>query len=347
MLLTKLHPYFDLLARTWRGSIPAPAGEPPGGWDNWLQWIFHGKMAGFLHQRVREQEIEAAFPPAVLQGLAHYRYQAVAVSERLEALAGKICEGLESRGFKAVPLKGLWLNRMVYSDPSLRRTTDVDLLVSRKALPVLESMLRQSGYRRSKSRYSPPWQVAFTGQGLTTVEAHLELTPPDENPPPAEEILARARPWGHPNEGLDAVDALLCLAINNAKDNLVVFPGNLCDIDALVRTPAMTGFWKSALERASSWKWRTGLYYNLVFAAQLYETPVPDNVLQVLKPPSWRRAAVSTALGRYRTDVLRVDNLPKGWGALFKTALIEDRGPAGYFLRRRRLLSGSRPLNEE
>ena len=334
MNLARFHPYLQMVSALWGTDAPGLFAEPPGGWEAFERYLERAKMAGFYHAQIVSRRAETNFPESFLESLQRFRFHVAAQSSRLEAAAEDICVTLARSGHKAVPLKGLWLNRKIYQDASLRRTTDADIFVSPRALAPLEEFLFSRGYRRMPPEHKIVWQVVYTGEGLFPVEAHVLLSTPDENPPPSLEILGRAGGWGEPNEGLELPDALIYLAINNTRDNLVLFPGNLRDI-AVIASRLGPQEWQSAKERATRWKWRAGVWLNLSCARDLFGAPVPANCIESLRPSSWRLASAWTALRRYRHTNLEVNNLPRGFGSLYKASVIEDVGPLGYVLRRR------------
>ncbi len=337
MNLAQFHPYLKAVASLWEPSPPERFLEPPGGWKAFARYLERAKMAGFYHSRIVALRAQAMFPDDFLESLQRFRFHVAAQASRLEAAAEEACAAVEKSGHKAVPLKGLWLNRKIYGDASLRRTTDVDIFISPEALPPLEEHLLALGYSRMAPEHKIVWQAVYKGVGLLPVEAHLLLSTPDENPPPSEEMLARAGGWGEPNEGLELSDALIYLAINNTRDNLILFPGNLHDV-AVIAGLLSPEAWESVVERAARWKWRAGVWLNLSCARGLFGAPIPAGILDPLRPSSWRLACAWAALKSYRAADLAVGNLPIGLGSLYKAAVTEDVGPLGYVRRRRAMV---------
>ncbi len=326
-----------MVAALWASDPPVPLPEPPGGWGAFARYLERAKMAGFYHARIVAARAESSFPKDFLSSLQRFRFHVVAQSSRLEEAAAEVCAAVKDSGHKAVPLKGLWLNRRIYKDASLRRTTDADIFVSPETLPSLEKFMFARGYRRMPPEHSAVWQVVFKGEGLFPVEAHFLLSTPDENPPPSPEILGRAGGWGEPNEGLELPDALIYLAINNSRDNLILFPGNLHDI-ATIAGLLSPKEWEAVAERSARWKWGAGVWLNLSCARELFGAPAPEGVLETLRPSSWRLAFAWAALRLYRHTNLEVNNLPRGFGSLYKASVVEDVGPLAYVRRRRAMV---------
>ncbi len=323
-----------MVGALWAPGPAGPFSEPDGGWEAFARYLERAKMAGFYHARIVAAHAESSFPGDFLSSLQRFRFHIAAQSSRLEEAAAEVCAAVKESGHKAVPLNGLWLNRRIYKDASLRRTTDADIFVSPEALPFLEKFMLGRGYRRMPPEHSVVWQAVFRGDGLFPVEAHVLLSTPDENPPPSPEILGRAGGWGGPNEGLELADALIFLSINNSRDNLILFPGNLHDI-ATVAGLLSPKEWEAVAERSARWKWRVGVWLNLSCARELFGAPVPEGVLETLRPSYWRLVPAWTALRRYRHTNLEVNNLPRGFGSLYKASVIEDVGPLAYVRRRR------------
>ncbi len=332
----RLHPYLTMIASMWRQGRPAYSGQPPGGWEAFSRYLERAKMAGFFHAKIIEERAEPTFPASFVQGLERFRFHVMAQSSRLEEATAEVCSAVKSSGHKAVPLKGLWLNRRIYGDASLRRTTDGDILVPPSAIAPLSEFMLSRGYRVMPPEHKVVWQTVYKKEGSFPFEAHVLLSSPDENPPPSGEILERAGAWGEENEGLELADALIYLSVNNARDNLVLFPGNLHDI-AIIAGRLSASEWTGVAERSQRWMWRAGVWLNLACANDLFGSPVPASVMKELKPASWRTHCAWAALRWYRGADMEVNNLPRGMGSLYKASVIEDVSPIGYVMRRRAL----------
>jgi len=59
----------------------------------------------------------------------------------------KIKKAAESDGIAIIPMKGIILTQLLYDNPSLRMTSDIDILARKESLPKLESALNNLGYR--------------------------------------------------------------------------------------------------------------------------------------------------------------------------------------------------------
>jgi hypothetical protein len=338
--LERYHPYFLWVKQAWSGEVGFAPAEPPGGWESFHEWLFRGKLVGFFHQKICDRGIEDRYPAPFVSELKKDRYHIYANAKLLEELAAEVCGVVAAQGLKAIPMRGIWLNRNLYKEAGLRRTTDVDLFVPPEAIPLIEAHLAPKGYHRAQPEYAPIWQEVFKKEGSPTVEAHLLLNPPDQNPPPSAEILSRARNWGESDEGLEPSDAFLELTINNAKDALLMFPGNLYDLDALARKFAQGSFWSATIERARQWRWCTALKLTLEWTRELYGTPVPDDVFRSIDPPAWRVRAARVSLAWAGPDAWIDSILPRGLGALLKMAVVEDVTPLGYLQRRKAVTTG-------
>ena len=333
---SRLHPYLGIIASLWRQGRSMPVVEPTGGWEAFARYLERAKMAGFFHAKIVKDQVESVFPVGFIQNLQRFRFHVSAQSSLLEEATAEVCSEIKSSGHKAVPLKGLWLNRKIYGDASLRRTTDGDIFVSPQAVGPLSEYMRSRGYRVMPPEHKIVWQTVYKKEGGFPFEAHILLSSPDENPPPSCEILERAGAWGEKDEGLELADALIYLSINNSRDNLVLFPGNIHDI-AIIAGKLSAKQWDSVVERSNRWNWRAGVWLNLTCASDLFGSPAPAGVMKEIKPASWRVRCAWAALRWYRGTGMEVNNLPKGIGSLYKGSVIEDVSPIAYVLRRRAL----------
>lgn len=99
--------------------------------------------------------------------------QARRLALAFEVTADHVLENLESAGVPALALKGTWLARLLYGDPSLRRSTDIDVLVRPGQLGEAVEAARALGY-------GPP---AGGGPRGRLPDLHLVLRHPAGLPP--------------------------------------------------------------------------------------------------------------------------------------------------------------------
>jgi len=115
-------------------------------WDLLLDRASRHGLDPLLHRRLRE-EGEGRCPAEAME-LLRRRHEAN--RRRNLFLAGELVRvlgALEGAGVRGVPLKGVALAATAYGDLSLRRFTDLDVLVRRRDVPRASEALRLLGYR--------------------------------------------------------------------------------------------------------------------------------------------------------------------------------------------------------
>jgi hypothetical protein len=105
-----------------------------------------------------------------------------------------LCEAAEivrPHGVRLLPLKGIWLQRFVYNDPSERAITDVDVLVDPAGFAVASAALRNAGWRLDSSNVS---EASFVPpQHSLPLDLHRRLYTRGAFRMSAEQVLAHAR----------------------------------------------------------------------------------------------------------------------------------------------------------
>ena len=91
---------------------------------------------------------------------------------------------------------------------------------------------------------------------------------------------------------LNPTDNLLQVALHTAKHSYVRAPGLRLhtDVDRLVRYSPPD--WSKFLELVNSYSIRTPVYFSLLIPRLLLNSPIPDEVIEKLAPPPWKRAII-------------------------------------------------------
>jgi hypothetical protein len=121
---------------------------------------------------------------------------------------------------------------------------------------------------------------------------------PDQEPP-ADELINRAVAVpGTQVRLLAPEDNLLQVALHTAKHSYVRAPGLRLhtDVDRIVRFQPID--WTNFVERVRKLEVQTSVYFSLAIPKALFDTPVPDEVLNQLAPSAWKRRAIYAFLGR-------------------------------------------------
>lgn len=108
------------------------------------------------------------------------------------AVLSQAAELLAPHGILLMPLKGIWLQRLVYPDPALRPITDVDVLVPEARYTETLARLRDAGWSLRGSNVS---ETSYRAPGLPLpLDVHRRLFGRAAFRLPTEGLFARSRP---------------------------------------------------------------------------------------------------------------------------------------------------------
>lgn len=296
-------------------------------------------------------ETGAPRPWAVLEQT--YRLaQLQAMRQRFELL--RLLDALQGAGVEAIVLKGLALREIIYPDPALRPSGDVDLLVRLAAVPIVEAALQGLGYEPDETVLPREWWRPDNIHHLVPyhlperevqVEVHWDLAMPRNRLAiDIDGVWSRAQTTliaGRPVRALDPVDLVVHLGLHFAAVSLLQTGlRHLVDVAEVARHFESRLDWPEVAARAASWKaWRY-VYLVLCLARELLDAPVPAAALQQLRPEGFDDRVV--AFARERLLMAARPGDPELVTKNLTGFLFEDRG-AG---RVRRLWSSFFPPRE-
>jgi hypothetical protein len=141
-------PHIRAIRQETRGK-----GEEWPGWREVVPLAEEHGLAPLLHRNLLTAGLEC--PDRArreLQGLTlRHRHAARAQTVVMEELLA----GFDSAGFSALVLKGGALGHLLYDDPGLRPSGDLDLLVQESDLPKAGKVMEGIGFRTSTPEHSP------------------------------------------------------------------------------------------------------------------------------------------------------------------------------------------------
>jgi hypothetical protein len=195
----------------------------------------------------------------------------------------------------------------LFDDLGARRCGDIDILVPASRQVEARRILEEDGYE------APSWvkpgvrKHAFHGMPMVrqspstifVVELHWTLTDPHfvtiDNEDLWERILA-ASPDTDSLRPLPPEELLLFLTVHMSKHDRGLLR-LLADIHQVVLREGDRIDWAYLVDLAGRWSTRDMAYFGLSFAADLLRTPVPSDVLDQLRPDTWRRQAICSLTG--------------------------------------------------
>ena len=198
----------------------------------------------------------------------------------MENQLGEITAAFKDEGVRVLVLKGPAYGRTVYPDPALRPASDLDLLVRPEEMLRSRAILEGLGYK-CEARLFDAEEILYKDEKFVhrenpgkyrAIELHwkLHFLLGIGQEAETDELFARAaRVESSPItfEALDAVDAVIHTAINNAfgHDNTMRLIW-ICDAALLARKLVVPDDWKLLQKRCIDWRARLAVELSLGLA---------------------------------------------------------------------------------
>ena len=226
---------------------------------------------------------------------------------RLRHELGRLLAEFARAGVDVMPLKGPVLADQLYPTPSLRPSSDLDVLVRALDASAAEHILEALGYtRRPDEEQGADYHTIFTALGVD-VELHRDLGERHASRLEVGAIWSSATPasWhGHSIWCMSLSDQLVYLAFHAAKDGLASLRA-LVDIALFVDRYRDVLPWTALVARLRDAHLAPVVYVALSETRALLGAPVPDEFLDAIRPrhAGW---ALAERLFRWRGGVLHV-----------------------------------------
>ncbi|RJP80452.1 MAG: hypothetical protein C4522_07590 [Desulfobacteraceae bacterium] len=246
-------------------------------WDSLVRQSKEHLVAPFLYKHLQGIKEQVDIPGEVMQKLYSVYINCAARNVKMECELQNALQGLVKSNTPFILLKGAHLNGIVYSDPGLRSMEDVDILFRKEDLKRGQECLLKAGYLNADERLvvDVHWYL----------EQYLDL---DMN-----RIWDMARPVviaGVHALVLSPEHLIVHLCMHLSFHHQFRFAGlrTFCDIrETIKRYPS--GFnWKEVIDYSEECSIRNGVYLTLFLAKTLTGAMVPEDVLENLKPVSFR-----------------------------------------------------------
>lgn len=295
------------------------AGLDPAGWTGLLSAARAERLLGTLAHRLDTR----AVPPPVARILADARDAAGQECRAALWEAEMARRALAPLGVPMVLLKGTAFGAAGLDAGQGRSIGDLDILVPREALDVVEQALRQAGWEAVKEdgyddAYYRRWMHELPPlihrERDRMIDVHHTILPPTARPTPdAAALLVDAVLLDNGLSILSPTDMIVHAAAHLFADgDLAGGLRNLWDIDRLLRefvgnSDHQPDFWAALDARARLHQLAGPVRRAVRLVHQLYATPVPPDWRRrdALDPLFRRRLLVRDGWGRQRRSVTR------------------------------------------
>jgi hypothetical protein len=147
-----MHPEHELLLSCVRAAFPNDRTDPPPALPETVDWnrfigLCEWHNVAPLAYRALPSAFPGAIPAAVLTRLRSLCHNNTARSLFLASELARILRAFESSGIPAYPFKGPALSVMLYGDPALRQSKDLDILIPKETLHRAIKVLDAQGYK--------------------------------------------------------------------------------------------------------------------------------------------------------------------------------------------------------
>lgn len=266
-------------------------------------------MKGFVHLAKKVQ-----------QDCYEIYWQNVAFWVKRERQLKQILEQFEEESIEVIPLKGAALLEQVYKKIGLRTMGDIDILVRDKDFLRSAEILLAYGMK-PKWRYESgdlfeftqlpckfwPGELSFLNDEGLHVDLHQDLVTYHWFKTAYPMNISRV--WDRSSHiistesqdscethlfwrnRLSSNDMLAHLCIHLASHGLKSMK-NFFDIDLFIRTSPEGWDWDSFVNSAKQWQILSCAYHVFIFCKVFFDTPIPQNVLEQLKPSRFDRFLV-------------------------------------------------------
>jgi hypothetical protein len=199
-----------------------------------------------------------------------------------------LLDAFASQGIAVVPLKGPVLAELLYPDPVLRPSSDLDLLVRKQDVANAARVLAREGYTLDAYLERLPnhilmgfnWELIFHHERLADVDLHWQTGPTDHPFCIDTENLWRSlgphQFAGREIQSLSPEALLLFLCVHGTKDMWSRLQW-LGDVARLLRAPLD---WPGILDLSQEAKCIRPLLLGLLLAHELLEATVPEGLLE-------------------------------------------------------------------
>jgi len=307
-------------------------------WDLLIRQARYARLLGRLAVLLEERDLLECLPQKVRDHLTAARVVARKNETTMRWEVDRVGKMLAPTGVPVILLKGGAYVMAELPPARGRLYSDLDILVPKSQLSLVEQTLLEQGWEPQKlhpydQRYYRQWMHELPPlihrQRRTSLDVHHTILPETGRlHPDPEKLFQAARPLaGEWPKVLAPTDMILHSAAHLFQDGeLAGGLRDLTDLDDLLRHfGPQEGFWDQLVPRARELDLARPLFYALRYSQRCLESPVPDSVVDALRPtrPSWPVRFLMDALV---TRAMRPGHPDKTcWGSVLSTWLLYVR----------------------
>jgi hypothetical protein len=248
-----------------------------------------------------------AVPAEWLARARKRRHVTLTTNARLGEALLSILGSMDAAGIPAMPVKGLVIAEGLYGSLAARPCADLDVLVRPADLPAARDVLRglgfaqraAPGYKALVHQFHDPAWARGAGHENVRVELHWALWADSDRRLGTDGLWARSIAGSLmdvPIRTMSAEDTLLHLSIHRTRSALRL--RWVVDVAELVGRHGAQLDWPAYLERARVAGARTSSWVVLTLARDLFDAPVPADVLDALAVRWPKRALLERTCGQ-------------------------------------------------
>jgi len=116
-------------------------------WTEFFKRLVEWGIAPYIYTIICNNEIKDDLPEEFINSLKNFYHFASVRNSILLLNFHKICNLLSTEGIHVIPIKGIAFLLYYYDDPSMRFTTDIDVVLKKEDIPSAVRVLKNNGYR--------------------------------------------------------------------------------------------------------------------------------------------------------------------------------------------------------
>jgi len=259
-------------------------------------------VASFLYYHLsRLDEIWSNIPEESKNKLKQFYYNILGRNNSIQIELQKVISLLNHAQIQVIVLKGASLLETVYKNIGLRPMSDVDLLVEKKDLSKIKSILYEVGYRKpdyldQESLEKFGGEIHLCKKGGVFLDIHTNLSQYERfcnilRIDSDEEIWTKSKRY-KTSEGelrtLNPAHLIMHLCMHHALAHSFVGLFRFCDIRETVLAYQEDIDWHDFIVKVKRFKIKKIIYYSLFFNQELFGQLVSEDILEALKPNRWQ-----------------------------------------------------------